>query len=205
MLDMEARRGRFTASNIADIIFVKEPTETFWTLVYEKAYERLGIDKPEEKWVGEAIEWGNTYESLAIMGLEIRLGVQVTNNKIESQFFSYQHNAGCTPDGLIGEDQGAEIKCPFNPAIFLKKATITDQLELKKKFKNDYWQCMASILFTGRKSWIYGTYHPEFDTKHDFMGILKIEADRDEFKLLMERLVAAETEVQKIVNQILKK
>jgi len=202
LLNMEARKGRFTASNIADIMFDKAPTIGFESLCYEKAYERLGIIKPEEKWTSDAIDWGNTHESLAILGFEIRQGVSVKNNKVESIFHPYNDNAGCTPDGLIGDTEGVEVKCPYNPAIFLKLAMADTPEKLKKVNKDYYWQVMSSMLFTGRDKWYFCAYHPEFDVKHGFMGILPIEKNQADFVMIIDRLDAAEKFVQEIIKKV---
>jgi hypothetical protein len=68
---------------------------------------------------------------------------------------SDDERCGCSPDGLIGEDSGLEIKCP-NPDTHVKYL-IAEQLP-------DIYaaQVHGSMFVTGRKSWRFVSYRPEF-------------------------------------------
>ena len=88
----------------------------------------------------EATEHGNMYEPLAIQDYELETGSDVqtagflTNPEIPW--------IGVSPDGLVGEDGGLEVKCPFRGGI----QTLED--------KPDYFcQCALSIIVTGRSWW----------------------------------------------------
>jgi dihydrofolate reductase len=64
---------------------------------------------------------------------------------------------GCSPDGLIGEDEGLEIKCPNDKNFFL--AILENKPE--KKYID---QCKMSLIVTGRKKWTLCYYNPNYDT-----------------------------------------
>ena len=61
--------------------------------------------------------------------------------------------AGCSPDSLIDEDGGLEIKCPDGPQHvgYLRAGTIPD------KYKPQVHGCM---IITGRKWWDFMSYCP---------------------------------------------
>lgn len=203
-LNQEERMGRFTASSISDLMYDKAPTEAYYTLCMEKAYERLGISAPPS-FEGDAIVHGNENESMAIMFFEIEKELIVDKNGSESVFIKFQEFAGCTPDGLIEEDRGVEVKCPYNPAIFLKQSILKSQDDLKKMGtagKKYYWQCQSSLLFTQRDLWHFVSFHPEFYQKHKYLGILDIKPNKEDHDLLLHRLYEANSYTNSIVELI---
>jgi hypothetical protein len=92
-------------------------------------------------------------------------------------------SAGCSPDGLIGEDGGLEIKCPA-------PSTHVEYLRggvLPSKYKQ---QVMGCLWITGREWWDFVSYHPT-------MKPLIVRVERDE-----EYIAALEKCVTKAVNLI---
>lgn len=91
--------------------------------------------------------------------------------------------AGCSPDGLIGEDGGLEIKCPA-------PSTHVEYLRggvLPSKYKQ---QVMGCLWITGREWWDFVSYHPT-------MKPLIVRVERDE-----EYIAALENCVTKAVHLI---
>jgi hypothetical protein len=92
-------------------------------------------------------------------------------------------SAGCSPDGLIGEEGGLEIKAPA-------PATHVEYLRggvLPSKYKQ---QVMGCLWITGREWWDFVSYHPT-------MKPLIVRVERDE-----EYIAALEKCVTKAVNLI---
>ena len=92
-------------------------------------------------------------------------------------------SAGCSPDGLIGEDGGLEIKCPA-------PSTHVEYLRggvLPSKYKQ---QVMGCLWITGREWWDFVSYHPT-------MKPLIVRVERDE-----EYIAALEKCVTKAVHLI---
>jgi hypothetical protein len=92
-------------------------------------------------------------------------------------------SAGCSPDGLIGEDGGLEIKAPA-------PSTHVEYLRggvLPSKYKQ---QVMGCLWITGREWWDFVSYHPT-------MKPLIVRVERDE-----EYIAALEKCVTKAVNLI---
>lgn len=91
--------------------------------------------------------------------------------------------AGCSPDGLIGEDGGLEVKCPA-------PATHVEYLRggvLPSRYKQ---QVMGCLWITQRDYWDFMSYHPT-------MKPLIVRVERDE-----EYIAALEENVTKAVNLI---
>lgn len=91
--------------------------------------------------------------------------------------------AGCSPDGLIGEDGGLEIKCPA-------PSTHVEYLRggvLPSKYKQ---QVMGCLWITGREWWDFVSYHPT-------MKPLIVRVERDE-----EYIAALENCVTQAVHLI---
>jgi len=91
---------------------------------------------------------------------------------------------GCSPDGLVGEDGGLEIKCPAN-------STMIGYHRNNKSFINKYkQQVQGCMMITGAKWWSLMAYSETIPHL-----IVRVERD-DEY---IEKLAA---EVQKAVNII---
>lgn len=91
--------------------------------------------------------------------------------------------AGGSPDALVGEDAGLEIKCPSSD-VQIDYLMLTDHYDLKHNHPDHYWQCVSLMLFTNRKTWHFCTYDPRMlDEKHKMTHIViewdKVEEDID--------------------------
>jgi len=100
--------------------------------------------------------------------------------------------AGCSPDGLIGEDGGLEIKCPA-------PSTHVEYLRggvLPSKYKQ---QVMGCLWITGREWWDFMSYHPTMKPL-----IVRVERD-EEYIAALEKCVTQavhliEQNVEKFFN-----
>lgn len=85
--------------------------------------------------------------------------------------------AGCTPDGLVGEDFGLEIKCPEpqKHVAYLLAGEVPDEYAPQVAF---------SLYVTGRKEWKFVSFRKHFPT-------LIVTVQRDEALMaLIGRLVS---------------
>lgn len=80
------------------------------------------------------------------------------NVEVQEVGFCYTDNKkiGCSPDGLIGDDGGLEIKCRD-----LEKHI--KYLLTKKLLPADWCQCQGELYVTGRKWWDFMAYYPGLD------------------------------------------
>ncbi len=87
--------------------------------------------------------------------------------------------AGCSPDGLIDDDAGLEIKCPMahNHLAYLRGGVLPTKY---------IQQVQGSLLVTERDVWHFYSYHPDFreqlmvtvERDEKFIGLLKGHLER---------------------------
>lgn len=117
-----------------------------------------------------------------------------TEHNIEQVSFIKLDDAliGCSPDGLISEDAGFEVKCP-------SKAVHFEYLSLTDKPPAAYIpQVQGCMLVTGRSHWYFATYNPDFPPELQLHWI-RVERDEAYIKTLDAALVQFNAEVQETV------
>jgi YqaJ-like viral recombinase domain len=125
-----------------------------WTYICEKCAERFGGPLPA--FTSFVTDQGKLNEKLARkwMAMECEAEIQ------EVAFIqSADGKSGCSPDGLLGDDEGCEIKCPQTPQqvrYLLDGEIPADHLH----------QVHGSLYVTGRKRWHYLSYHDGFPVLH---------------------------------------
>lgn len=115
---------------------------------------------------------GNEYEPVARGVYELERDVEVrTVGFIERDEYS-----GASPDGLIGDDGGLEIKCIDDVKYF--KHLLNGEKEIDSAH---LWQVQMNLLVSGRKWWDLLIYNPNFEKS---MCIYRILPDPEKFKEL---------------------
>jgi putative phage-type endonuclease len=106
-----ARLGKVTASRVADIIAKTKSGYSTSRANYmaELVCERLTGSKGDS-YQNAAMAWGTNTEPMARAAYESRTGELV--EEIGFVLHATIQNAGCSPDGFVGEDGLVEIKCP---------------------------------------------------------------------------------------------
>ena len=144
----EARKGRITASSVGAILG-HAPYATRDDVMRRMVREYHGA--PEEFEGNIATEYGTRNEVGALTEY-----IMETGNEVEQiGFVTREDWAGCSPDGLIGEDGGLEIKCPFG----LRKDEAPAFKTLKEQ-PHYYDQVQFSLWVTGRKWWDFYQWSP---------------------------------------------
>lgn len=95
-----------------------------------------------------ATDWGNTYEDEAVSAYEARSGVIVQRVGMVTQ-----GKVGASPDGLVGDSGGIEVKCPFNPKNHIE--TLLNGMP-----KQHVAQVQGGMWLTGRDWWDFISYDP---------------------------------------------
>lgn len=176
----EARLGIPSASMFAKIV----TTKGAWSTQADSYINQLVA----ERLTGEREEIYQSHHM--IRGIELEpeardLYCLMNDTEVQEVGFCLHDtlNAGCSPDGLVGEDGGLEIKCPA-------PATHVEYLrggELPSRYKQ---QVMGCLWITQRSWWDFVSYHPS-------MKPLIVRVERDE-----EYIAALEESVTKAVNMI---
>lgn len=96
---------------------------------------------------------GNELEEYAAEVYEMETG-----NKTEKVgFIEYSEFVGCSPDRLVGEEGGSEIKAPDDVKYY--KLIVFGEQEIESSYK---WQVQMNLFITGRKWWDLSFYNPNF-------------------------------------------
>ena len=134
-----ARKGRITASAVGAILGLS-PHMTRAAAMRAMVRAREGA---EPEFTGNiATQYGENNEAGAIAEYQMETGRTV--NPVG--FVTREDWAGCSPDGLIGDDGGLEVKCPFGKRKEGDLKPLDDQ-------PHYYAQVQFSLWVTGRAWW----------------------------------------------------
>lgn len=163
------RCGKVTASELHNLITPNwKPTES-------KKRHAYMCSKLAEKYTGEptpsgsgwAAEQGHILETDAIPYYELTRDCKIRRVGFVA---SDDERCGCSPDGLIGEDSGIEIKSlqrPHHVALLLEHAATG-------KLPTEYAaQVQASLYVTRRPWWVFFAYSRD-------LPMLEVRVERDE-------------------------
>ena len=179
---LASRLGRPSASMFGKLVTGSgKPSGSAESYINEMIAERLtGRSKPF--FTNEHMERGNFLEPEARQAYEFITDFEVVETGFildDSQEF------GCSPDGLVANDGGLEIKCPSD-------SVHVSYLRAGKVPAKYYQQVQGCMMITGREWWDFMSYHPE-------MPHLLVRMERNE-----EFIEAMATEVNKAVETIVK-
>ena len=158
----EARKGRFTASDIHKLLGVRGLGQTGESYIFEKAVEEVfGLEDKEDEFISKDIQRGVTLEPLAFRKFKELKEFDFLDIQ-ETTFFPYGSHAGASPDGLVGNDAILEIKCPRPTKFFnlvakgieaMDKEYIA-QMQMQMLFTNSNKAYFFNyIIFNGKEMW----------------------------------------------------
>ena len=180
-----ARTGIPSASHFDRIVTSKgEPSKQARDYMYQLAGERL-TGKKEETYTNATMQRGIDLEPEAVAHFELVMNLDV--QKVGLCYPDEDKRYSCSPDGLIGEDDGMEGKAPL-------LHTHISYL-LGNKLPTKYvQQVQGSMLVTGRKHWYFHSYYPGLKSLivkvgRDEKFIAKLKAALDKFCDELEKTV----------------
>lgn len=184
----DARAGIPTASNFSKILTsTGKPSTQREKYLYTLAAERI-IGKSMESYKNASMERGQELEAEARALFEIVKDVTVETVGI--CFKDDSMTIGGSPDGLVGEDEGLEIKCP-------ESHTHVGYL-LAGVLPTEYFQQVQGNLFvTGRKRWWFMSYYPGLKPL-----IVPVERDEKFIDILDAELIKFNAELAQITERI---
>lgn len=167
------RVGKATASRFGDVMSTKKTGETAARRDYriELVVERL-TGKPTPMFESWPMRQGREREPAAREAFEALTGAYV---HVPGFIEHDELLAGASPDGLIDEHAGLELKCP-TAATHFSYLNLPDG-QCPEEYE---WQVHGGLWVTGRKVWYFASYNPEFPENLQLI-IRKIE--RDEAKI----------------------
>jgi hypothetical protein len=161
------RCGRFTAS-VDFQQLVTGRTETYKKLIRKKAAERISGQLVQSEYSNANMARGNALEAEAREAFELETGRAVS----QVGFCELNEWVGASPDGLVGEDAGIEIKC--------KDVHTHLDCFIDGRDKSYDWQIQGNLWVTGRKQWYFVSYNPHYAHlgKHLFIDVVQRDEDK---------------------------
>lgn len=172
---LQARAGVITASELHNVL-----TTDFEARTGQMPRSYLAR-KLAEKWLGAPLagfssldmDFGNILEDEAIPWFTFEHGVPIQRVGLIT---NDEGTIGCSPDGLIGEDGGLELKAP--------RADTHIGYLLAGKVPTEYIvQVHAAMYVTGRKWWNFVSYHRRMPNL-----VLRVERDEEIIEKMDEAL-----------------
>lgn len=171
------RLGKATGSRFKDVLASIKSGESAARRNYraQLILERVTGNR-EETYTNAAMNHGNENEPFAGIAYEAKTGLII----VKADFLEHATlAAGISPDGLIGDDGGIEIKCPYQSAIHLETLRFGMPQEHMAQVQGAMW-------ITGRQWWDFVSYDPRFPAplqlfikriNRDEIYIAKLEAE----------------------------
>ena len=181
----ELRRGKVTASRVADILSRTKtgPSASRQNYLIELALQRT-TKTIEPSYTNDAMAWGTATEPQARVAYEV-----ATSNFVDQVAFIDHPTIewfGCSPDGLVGENL-IEIKCPSSSQHW-------EYFKSKEPPKKYFIQMQAQMSVTGAKWCDFVSFDPRMPERSQ---LLIVNVPRDpEFILYME------AEIQLFLNEV---
>ncbi len=191
------RAGKWTGSKFVDVMAISERTgkplkarsDAIWQVVVERMTGQA-IEGPG----GFALAWGHEVEQFARDAYELETGNVVQQvGFIEHQEFPF---AGASPDGLIDNDGGLELKCPRDSRVHLDRFLSGVPSEHIPQIQGCMW-------VTGRQWWHFASYDPRMPESHRLL-IIKVPRDEAVIAKIQAAVLAAEAEAQELHKQLLR-
>ena len=146
----QLRGNYFTASEVGPFILAtgKVAENARLNLICDKLGAPAGVIEPQRG--SFATDRGNELEPLARAFFEVETGLEVR----QTGFCSHDSlMIGCSPDGLVGDDAGLEIKCKMPKAhVRMLLDGIVPEEHL--------FQIHHSMIVTGRRKWHFIGFCP---------------------------------------------
>ena len=184
---LQMRMGRFTASSISNLL-MKPNLKGYQDEIKRVAFERLYNVRPdnfESQWMTRGKE----------LEEEARNEYQAGTFTVISPagFFTFGEWMGASPDGLIGGDGLAEIKC-------VKYNTFIDYMVGGGVPSAYIPQIQCQLLCTDRQWCDFIAYHPGVP-----QFVIRIERDEEIIQEIIIAVDKAVAEVNSLINKIQKK
>jgi hypothetical protein len=153
--------------------------------------ERL-TNQPQPSYQNGAMLWGIEQEPYARMAYEVATGELVE----EVGFLAHPALAwiGCSPDGLIGQNGGLEIKCPHSTAVHI--ATLRNGMPPEHMA-----QIQGCMFVTGRQWWDFVSFDPRLP-EHLQIYVQRVERDEKYIAGLALAISLALSEVEETINEL---
>ncbi len=189
----EMRRGVITASRFKDVMSKGRgdaPSKTRQSYMLELAAESL-TGNVEHFEPNKYMQWGTEKEPEAKSMYEL-----ITDNEVsEVAFIKHDTlNCGVSPDGLVNDNGGLEIKCP--------KTTTQIETFLSGKMPSQHKaQVQGCMWVTEREWWDFVSFDPRIVGESSFFTV-RVERDEDYIANLAEQISLFDEELQQLITKL---
>lgn len=185
------RAGKWTGSKFVDVLArnkkTGEPLKAYYDLIWQVVVERM-TGRAVDGATGQALAWGQEVEPYAAEAYELETGnVIVKAGFIKHPDFPF---VGASPDGLVSEDGGLELKCPKDSKVHLERFLTGVPEEYRPQIQGCMW-------VTGREWWDFASYDPRMPETHRFLRI-RVKRDEAFITQLQATVLEAETAAQEL-------
>jgi len=183
------RCGKFTAS--LDFQQLATGTKTIRDrLILKKASERITGKPILSDFSNKHMQRGKLLEQEAVDAFQMETWLDVDR----VGFVEGTEWFGCSPDGLIGENAGLEIKC---------KEQHTHLYCLLKGYDTSYdWQMQGNLYTSGREFWYFVSYNPDYSSKGKGLFVHKVYRDEKKIAQIKNGIEKGIEEIESILNKI---
>lgn len=172
---------------------IKPPPKAISDYVHQLAAERL-TGKPRKQVKAAALAWGRDIEPAAVAAYQAETGAIVD----ECGFIKHpQYDfIGASPDFLLDDDGGGEIKSPESSEVHLE--TLLNGLP-----PEHIEQIQGGLWVTGRQWWDFISFHPDFPPELR-LYIQRIPRDDEYIQRLEAACIELEADVQDVIKKVKK-
>lgn len=181
----ELRKGKMSASHAQAIATAGKGLDTYIDRTMAEYYS----NGERESFSNKHTDRGNELEPQARSMYAFENEVEVR----EIGFIQYSEFVGCSPDTLVGDVGGLEIKCLDDYGHYLHLKNGEKEID-----SGHIWQIQMSLLITGRKWWDYMLYNP--NSKIKTIIIYRILPDQEKFKKLLIGLEVGEEKIKQALK-----
>lgn len=169
----------------------RPPPKALTDYAHQLAAERL-TNRPRKQIKAPALQWGQDIEPAAIDAYQAEMGVIVT----ECGFVVHpEHDfIGASPDRLVGDDGGVEVKSPESSEVHLETLLSGLPPEHIEQIQGCMW-------VTGRTWWDFVSYHPDFPSELR-LYVQRVNRDDEYIAKLEKACLLLESEVQEIIGRL---
>lgn len=194
----QARCGVITASNFKHVLARKangDQLKARQTYMRTLAFERIS-QAPVHELTAKSLAWGKTNEGRARSEYEIRSGHVCT--EVSLLMHPEMPFVGASPDALIDDDGGIEIKCPISEHIHM--GTWLDGMP-----EEHIPQVQGAMFVTGRRWWDFISFDPRLGDHPTSLYVERIERDSQFIATLEDELWLFELELRALVKKIVER
>lgn len=181
--------GVISASRVSEAVAKKDSATRNSYMCELVAQVCTGV---QEEINSKHMDWGNQHEDAARSCYEFMTGLQMT--QLPFVFKDGLWREGCSPDGIVTNDRGAEIKCPWASENYIKFLTAD---AIKPEYK---WQANYTMRIMDADAWDFVQYDPRMKSKP--MHIVTFGRDAEMQKKMDDLIPEFILDMDKMLAQI---